>query len=380
MIVGRRALLFNKVDSPLDLKEYKGDLDFWVSAQYIKEWLFKLKTPLKLDVVVMPEQILNSFSEESKNNGYASLEDLLAIKLSHFQYDIFWKKHKQDILYLSKMTDGRYNRPLYTLLVQHWNKEFSVEKSKLSLYKTKDEFFDDFVPKQHEHDYLHMLVAKEGVPIYTKCLKDGQEVFIDRSKFLFLSFEDKARMFQEEVAVIALERWILPSKKKGSMIPISFAWNWSLHKTVTALTKNWASEFMALNIKQFLKPLHSEIEYAIQMLNEENKMSDNVENSLDKLDSLVGYSLYKALEELYEELGGEYFEDLIRGYDGENIFEHIENDGGGKGGSEDCYSVIKYKGEFFKITFNYYSHQGYYFDNAEAFRVKPVEKLVTVYE
>lgn len=60
--------------------------------------------------------------------------------------------------------------------------------------------------------------------------------------------------------------------------------------------------------------------------------------------------------------------------------EFIEQEGGGEGGSENCYSVIRVDGTFYKVLYNYYSHYGFNTDYAEVRVVQPKEKLITVYE
>jgi len=63
-------------------------------------------------------------------------------------------------------------------------------------------------------------------------------------------------------------------------------------------------------------------------------------------------------------------------------YTHIEMEGGGEGGSEYCYGVIKIGDEYYKAEWSYYSYQGHDYDYIENTikSVKPVQKMVTVYE
>lgn len=63
-------------------------------------------------------------------------------------------------------------------------------------------------------------------------------------------------------------------------------------------------------------------------------------------------------------------------------YEHLEQEGGGEGGSEYCYGVFKLKGKIYKAEYSYYSHQGHEYDYiCDTIReVVPVQKTVTVYE
>lgn len=332
-----------------------------------------------LDFTLIPSEILNLFSEETKKTRVASLEDLLAIKMSHFGWDIFWKKHKQDILLIKKFTKGKYNERLYLALKEYW-KGIHGRKDFLSLYKDKDAFFDDFVPKQYEHDYLHELVAFPDPPLYISCLKEGHDVFIDSSKWQSLPRERKIRMMKEEIAVIALERWLIPTlSKQKNVFTIQQAWNKSLHKTVTRLTKGIFCDFMVENIEEFLFPLEKEILYVLSRLNlKEIYMSNTI--TLDDFTSLVNEALLSEGESpRWDDKWSDV--DILMGDFPENSrVEFIKREGGGEGGSEDCYSVIKVDGVFYKVYYNYFSHYGFCTEYADVRVVTPKEKTIIVYE
>jgi hypothetical protein len=63
-------------------------------------------------------------------------------------------------------------------------------------------------------------------------------------------------------------------------------------------------------------------------------------------------------------------------------YQWIEGELGGEGSGEYCYGVFKFDGKFYKTEWSYYSYEGCNWDNIEHTlkEVKPVEKLVTVYE
>lgn len=370
--VGRKALRKIMSDFGLPFHNTKTDTDVWGRYEVGK-------ISRGFDYCQMPTHIMEVFSEGSKKDRIATAEDLLSIKMSHFAYDIFWKKHKQDILLLKKLTRGEYNESLYLALKDHWKKEFG-NKDYLSLYKTLDQFFDDFVPKQQEHDYLHELVAYPAQPMYTSCLKDGHDVYIDKDKWNLLSHAAKVRMLKEEIAVIALERWLIPSlAKEDSKFTIQQAWNYGLHKTTTRLTKGKFCDFLVENVDEFLDPLEKEMLYALEILNlKEIYMTDKI--NFDDFIQMVGETLVEqGFSSEWEEEWSE--DDILQGDFPENrCVEFIEQEGGGEGGSEDCYSVIKVGGVYYKITYSYFSHHGFETEYAEVFVVTPKEKTITVYE
>ena len=231
------------------------DIDWWSTEVVHGE---------NFDTCVIPKNILKLMEEGSLIGGVATVNDLITIKLSHLPYDIQWKKHLNDYLVFKKH-GAKINQELYVALQQHWERVHG-NKPHLSLYRTKDSFFDDYVPKEHEHDYLHELVAYPNKPVYRQCLQDGQEVMIDWDKFISMSFEQQVRMFREEINVIATERWLLPTKDSGK-ITFRVAYSKSLHKTVTALTKGKASRFLCENIEEFIRPNRKEVEYMFSVLN-----------------------------------------------------------------------------------------------------------------
>lgn len=229
------------------------DVDYW-----------SVKKIPNCDSSVIPQKIFALFEHDSLVNRCATLNDLLTIKLSHLPYDILWKKHLNDYLVFKKH-GAQINQALYVALQQHWENVHG-NKSFLSLYRTKDNFFDDYVEKEQEHDYLHELVAHPSKPVYIQCLQDGQEVMIDWDKFLAMPFEQQVKMFREEINVIAAERWLIPTKDSGK-ITFREAYSKSLHKTVTALTKGKASRFLCENIEEFIRPNRKEVEYMFSVLN-----------------------------------------------------------------------------------------------------------------
>lgn len=229
------------------------DIDIWTDLDLPK---FK-----GYDIKKIPTEILQLIEVE---NTFATLDSLYTIKCSHLGWrNPKWSKHKADIL-LMEHKGANIIRPLYDALVEFWKVEID-DKWYLSLDKGKDKFFNDNVEYIHDHDYLHELVAYPNLPMYANCLKNNCEVMIDKSKFDMLSFEQQLRMFREEISVIAIERWLVNPKAKGR-----YSWTqayiMALEKTITTLTKNWATEFIVLNLKHFVKPDYSYFKHAEETL------------------------------------------------------------------------------------------------------------------
>ncbi len=173
---------------------------------------------------------------------YATPEAVYTIKLSHLAWDIKWQKHISDVMYL-KRKGCKIIPELYKALYKHWQ-VVHKDKSFLSLDKTKEQFFNDYVDYKYDHDYLHEIVALPQKPMYSKVLQDNKEVLISHVKFMQMSFEDQVKLFREEIQVIALERFLIPNDFKRAKYK---AYLMALKKTITNLTKNWATLFILDN-------------------------------------------------------------------------------------------------------------------------------------
>lgn len=244
------------------------------------------------------------------------------------------------------------------------------------------------------HDLLHELVAYPNRPVYKGVLKDGEDVAIDKVKFDQLGFEQQVRMFREEITVIACERWLLNDYWKGKVSWYQ-AYMWSLKKTVTNLTKGWATDFIVLNLEHFIKPDFSYFKHLLTTLSEDDIMSkvdlsvfeellEVAEGESSNLDEMVYYLCEGDFGEAIVKYNGDWDEYRARteALEKEFGYEHLDQEGGGEGGAEYCYGVFKLKGKVYRAEYSYYSYNGPEYDGiTETLReVKPVQKTITVYE
>ena len=100
----------------------------------------------------------------------------------------------------------------------------------------------------------------------------------------------------------------------------------------------------------------------------------NLNPFLDSLAMPEGRRSFDPIDFLIE--GGDDVE-----WEGKKI-EMIEQDGGGEGGGEDCYSVFSVNnGEMYlKAIYNYYSYDGFNTEYGTVSQVTPRQKTITVYE
>lgn len=91
------------------------------------------------------------------------------------------------------------------------------------------------------------------------------------------------------------------------------------------------------------------------------------------------------IEQLFIDAFGEdeefYFPEILHGeFENFAAVEFIKQDGGGEGGTEDCYTVLLVEGKYYKVFYSYASYDGFYYDYASVREVKPVDRMVTFYE
>lgn len=328
----------------------------------------------RVDSHIVPKEIYDLIYDPS---GYVPPEVLLTLKMSHLPWDIKWDKTKRHIITLLNLgfipiVD------MYQQLKEYWGTVHG-DKKFLSLSKTKDEFFSDNVSYKYDHDYLHELVAFPNRPMYTKCLTDGESVLISEDKFRGMDYVDQVRMFREEVTVIAIERWLTNDVNRGR-----YSWYESylmaLKKTITNLTKNWANDFVIMNIRELSTPKWELFEHALNVLGE--KMSEvDLKVFQDIVDETNLSSKYKSdLDEIvYLMCENDFNADNLESV---KSFNHLDQEGGGEGGAEYCYGVFELNGVIYKAEYSYYSYHGAEYDGiTHTLRVcKPVEKTITVYE
>ncbi|CAM4328236.1 hypothetical protein NONI108955_21080 [Nocardia ninae] len=187
-------------------------------------------------------------------NRVATLDELTTLKLSHSAWELrngSWRKHMRDFVIL-RACGGKVDEDLYKLLRPAWERLHG--RKPINLNQDSRSFFTDAVQRRYDHDSLHRSVAyTPGKPLYENVLRDGAEVEMDMGKIRALAFEEKVRLFREEIYATALERILIPS---GYTASPTWAYRWALQRTITSLLKGWSSRFVAENYLTFLRPDH----------------------------------------------------------------------------------------------------------------------------
>lgn len=109
-----------------------------------------------------------------------------------------------------------------------------------NLMQSKEDFFDDFVTRKYDHDYLHELVAFYDKPLYVSLLRDEKLAWCEQEKWYNLSHKDKVKCVAEETFVIAIERFMVPNNWN---YPSKLAYIKALRKVCTTLCSGLFRDF-----------------------------------------------------------------------------------------------------------------------------------------
>lgn len=188
------------------------------------------------------------------SSGYVPPDVMLTLKASHLFWNINWYKHVSDVMFLIDK-GHKIIRPLFYKLYDYWN-EVHGKNKRSDLKMTAEEFFDNALKSDHDHDYLHTLINPS--PTYMKVLADGAEVEVSEEKFNALSFEEKCDLVREEVMVMAYERF-------GKQ-PYFRAYNRMIKKFIINHAPLWEAIFIIENFKilkninyNFFKKINNDI-------------------------------------------------------------------------------------------------------------------------
>jgi len=166
---------------------------------------------------------------------------LTIIKRSHLWRDLSFQKHITHYhKHLAKYRAGF--KEVDELILENRTKltMAAYPQGHPSLKKSVKDFFDDYVEKKYNHDYLHELVAYHDKPLYTQLQRDSSSAWCDKDLWDKLSTADKIKCVAEEAQVIAIERFLVPSN-----------WNYAprhaylkaLDKVCTTLCSGWFRDF-----------------------------------------------------------------------------------------------------------------------------------------
>ena len=163
---------------------------------------------------------------------------LSIVKRSHLWRDLSFQKHITHYhKYMQEFKRQQYNSFMESLL----QKRIALTMQEFpqghpSLNKTVKDFFDDYVTKKYDHDYLHELVAYYNKPLYTRMQRDSSRAWCEHDLWQQFTFEEKIKCISEEAQVIAIERFLVPRNWEYSS---RHAYLKALDKVCTTLCSGW---------------------------------------------------------------------------------------------------------------------------------------------
>jgi len=243
ILIGSRAL-----DYWLDVGIVKENTDFDIisskpieGAEFHDRWLLNNddfdRFTCDSDTIIFNEKVIHVMG----------LEGLAIIKRSHLWRTIGFAKHithwhRHLRRYLKDL-----NHPLLKERTEMTQKMYPQQGPNLKL--SKGEFFNDAVVKVFDHDYLHELFANEDKPMYTRLQKNDHEAFCHEELWNNLSQEQKVLCVQEEVNVLATERFLVPSNFSYNK---KMAYLKALEKVCTTVCKGYFRDFAIENYPEII--------------------------------------------------------------------------------------------------------------------------------
>lgn len=248
MLVGSMAL---KHYFP-DMKRKCDDIDYFITND-LEKFNICENSEYRTEFYIVPKNVI-----DYPLDGIIKLNDLYTLKISHAIRDIFFRKHLSDIQFL-QIKGCEINYPLLERLRKFWDGIHGIRKIP-DFDKTNEEFFNDNVKREWNHDEIHLKFMYESKPQFTEVKFDQSKASIEISLFNKLTFEKKLRIVLEETFVIAYERYLA---KPDNIISKKYAFNLALKSLITRLFPEEIAIFALINyitidrrfkdFKEFLK-------------------------------------------------------------------------------------------------------------------------------
>ena len=249
ILIGSRALALRN-----PVFQLKPDAD-WDIVSDLQSYLFYPKTEVHSFDITLNEGLKNYTDDLTVEiNGITvhvcTLKGLAIVKRSHLWRLHFFDKHMLHYTRFLKQVVPMYNKE---------DKKYLEERT-LATYKYFNErhpnlnqsvegFFDDYVTKKYNHDWLHELFAHKDKPMYTYMQTDPSKAWCNKSLWDEFTFQEKLWTVAEEASVIATERFLVPQD-----------WNYNsrrayynaMQKVCTTLCSGWFRDFALDNYEACL--------------------------------------------------------------------------------------------------------------------------------
>lgn len=225
-------------------------LNYWYPEVPIKDttdWDVISDTPIEgtewHDPKLLKNYSMERYATGAVVNGFnvVALKGLFIIKRSHLWRDLSFGKHIAHFHKYLNSHRGELDKGdwvVYKERLLATQVEFPRKHPRLNV--SVIEFFDDYVTKKYDHDYLHELLAYEDKPMYSRLQRDTTKAWCEKDLWDSLTQLQKVQCVAEETQVIAVERFMVPNN--WGYIP-RLAYMKSLEKVCTTLTSGWFRDF-----------------------------------------------------------------------------------------------------------------------------------------
>lgn len=224
-----------------DFKREPKDLDIIYKGENKPELSIQVNNK-NLKIELLRNDVLYDYVKSNLSDGKLTGDVLLTLKCSHIFWDINWDKHMFDICFLLEK-GNKIILSLFHDLYKQWD-ELHGKNYRSDLKMTKEDFFNNALNCPYDHDTLHTYI--KFIPTYTKILKEGAEVEVCEEKFKLLPHEDKISLVQEEVYIMAFERY--------SKLNYKAAYYKMLKKFIISHAPIWEAIFILENFRELDRP------------------------------------------------------------------------------------------------------------------------------
>ena len=221
------------------------DLDIWIYKQGDLSG-FSIKSKIKTEIWSAEDYpVLGYILNKYKNPEFCPLGLLLTIKLSHSFWNLSsFDKTLWDINFLKeKGYDKAIDWESFDSLYSLWLGIHGAKKGKLN--KKNGEFFKDNVKRKYSHDAIHDIIKYyDDCPMYLKIKKDPSSALTSWDLFDALPLSEKLKVCREEISVLALERFLIPSEFS---MPTNLAWRNATKNMICGIWRGKWATFLSLN-------------------------------------------------------------------------------------------------------------------------------------
>ena len=229
-----------------------------IGSTAMRHWFSDFREPRDLDLIEKESEYSHKqngqivechaipFIEEFDTHvedGFLTPKGLLTLKMSHACWPIKTTKTLSDIEFLQRKGIRDYDHELLNKLRKHWDVVHG--KRPVFLKMKNEEFFTKYVKRKIPHDELHLMLAFGDRPLNERIRPNLESPACSYLMFSELTEDEKFKCAQEEIMVIAVERFGINKSFRRSQTIIAV--RSALAKLISQMTTGWFNLYMLEN-------------------------------------------------------------------------------------------------------------------------------------